>query len=87
MERIKRSWALAKASFEVLSKDKELLIFPILSSIALILVSVSFLVPTLVSSVLDSVFDTGLSFFGYVVPAFYVSINQKTQRKQSFQQG
>ena len=67
MDRIKRSWQLAKASFEVLTKDKELLIFPILSSIAMMLVAVSFLVPTLVSSVLDGIFDSGLSIFGYVV--------------------
>jgi hypothetical protein len=67
MDRIKRSWQLAKASFEVLTKDKELLIFPILSSIAMMLVAVSFLVPTLVSSVLDGIFDSRLSVFGYVV--------------------
>ena len=34
MNRIKRSWALTKASFEVLMKDKELMIFPIISALA-----------------------------------------------------
>ncbi|MEE4195308.1 MAG: DUF6159 family protein [Anaerolineae bacterium] len=67
MNRIKRSWALAKASFEVLMKDKELMIFPIISAIAMVIVSVVFFIPTLLTNFLDSIFDTGLPFFGYVV--------------------
>ena len=67
MERIKRSWVLAKASLEVLRKDKELMIFPILSSIALLMVTATFLFPMLVGSLLDNVFESGVSFFGYIV--------------------
>ena len=54
IERIRNSWQLVKASFSVLGADKELLIFPILSSIGLLVVTVSFLVPTLFAGVFDS---------------------------------
>jgi len=46
-EKFSRSWALTKASVEVLRSDKELLIFPVISSIAAILVALTFLVPIL----------------------------------------
>ncbi len=39
------SWALFKASLDVLQKDRELLWFPVLSSIAALLVVITFLVP------------------------------------------
>ena len=42
---IGRSWELAKDSFRVLRADKELLIFPLLSGVMLIIVSISFFVP------------------------------------------
>jgi len=35
MDRIKRSWALAKASLDVLKQDKKLIIFPLISSIVM----------------------------------------------------
>lgn len=44
-ERFARSWALIKASASVLQKDKELLVFPAVSSIAALLVAGSFLAP------------------------------------------
>jgi hypothetical protein len=44
-ERFSRSWALIKASASVLSKDKELLVFPAVSSVAALIVAASFLVP------------------------------------------
>ena len=73
MNRIKRSWELAKASFDVLMKDKELMIFPIISAIAMVIVSAVFFVPTLLTNFLDTVFDTGIPVFGYVVLfVFYI---------------
>lgn len=42
-ERFSRSWALVKASYEVLRQDRELLVFPLLSGLAALLVSLSFL--------------------------------------------
>jgi len=40
-----RSWELAKASLSVLRSDKELLIFPLISFVGLVLVSLVFLIP------------------------------------------
>lgn len=67
MERIKRSWQLAKASMEVLKKDKELLLFPIVSAIIMIFVSLTFIIPTIFSNIFDQVLNTSIPFLGYVV--------------------
>jgi hypothetical protein len=44
-EKFSRSWSLVKASAAVLRSDKELLLFPLLSTIAAILVVASFITP------------------------------------------
>jgi len=44
-DKISRSWTLVKASAAVLRSDKELLLFPVISSIAAMLVAATFLVP------------------------------------------
>ncbi len=44
-EKFSRSWALIKASASVLSKDKELLVFPAVSAVAGLMVAASFLAP------------------------------------------
>ncbi len=67
MNRIKRSWALAKASLEVLLHDKELLIFPILSAMGAFIITLTFLIPTLVGNFLDTMLATGIPIIGYVV--------------------
>jgi hypothetical protein len=46
-EKFSRSWALVKASAGVLRADRELLVFPLLSSIAVLLVMASFIAPAL----------------------------------------
>jgi len=45
MGKFARSWALAKASMSVLRSDKELLVFPLLSVLAVMLVAATFLLP------------------------------------------
>lgn len=55
MQRIRNSWELVKASFSVLGADKELLIYPILSSIGLIVVSIGFIVPTFLAGLFESI--------------------------------
>ena len=67
MDRIKRSWQLAKASLDVLKHDKELLIFPLVSSIVMIFVTLTFMIPTLMGNLLDGILNTGVPVFGYVV--------------------
>ncbi len=46
-EKFSRTWDLTKQSFHVLAGDKRLLLFPVMSAIAVVLVSVSFLIPVL----------------------------------------
>jgi len=50
-ESIGRSVALIKASWEVLRKDKELLLFPVLSGIICIIITASFLIPAVLMGV------------------------------------
>jgi uncharacterized membrane protein YbhN (UPF0104 family) len=45
MDRIRRSWRLTKASWAVLRSDRELLIFPLVAFLALLVVVISFAVP------------------------------------------
>lgn len=45
MQRLKNSWELVKASGKVLQADTELLLFPLFSGVALILVTITFIVP------------------------------------------
>jgi hypothetical protein len=51
VDRIHRGWLLFKAAFRVLASEKKLLVFPILSSLALFLVLLSFAVPLVMSQV------------------------------------
>lgn len=46
-ERFARSWQLTKTSFGVLRSDKQLVLFPILSTISCILISATFIVPAI----------------------------------------
>jgi hypothetical protein len=49
-----RSWALMKASAEVLRSDKSLLMFPLMSGICTLLVAATFLIPIAMSIVSDA---------------------------------
>ncbi len=44
-DKFARSWDLIKASASVLQKDRELLVFPAVSSVAAVLVAISFILP------------------------------------------
>jgi len=48
-QRIENSWRLVKASWAVLRADKELLVFPIVSGLATLLVTLTFFVPAIFS--------------------------------------
>ncbi len=77
-ESIGRSVALIKASWEVLRKDKELLLFPVLSGIICIIITASFLIPAVLMGVgLDTNHQSSpLVYFGiflfYLVTYFVV---------------
>ena len=64
-QKISNSWDLVKASAKVLSADKELMIFPIISAIGTILVSIVFFLPLFFANVGDALLsDSGV--LGYV---------------------
>ena len=52
---LENSWRLVKASFNVLRADKELLIFPLLSTIGLIVVTLLFAIPVGATGLFDEV--------------------------------
>lgn len=58
-ERFSRSWALIKASASVLKQDKELLVFPLLSAISVVLVAACFILPLFGLGALDGLTDDG----------------------------
>ena len=70
---ISNSWQLVKESFKVLQADKELMIFPFFSSIAVIIVTISFFVPMLLAGLFESVsHGVGQATMFLVVFIFYV---------------
>jgi hypothetical protein len=74
MGKFARSWALAKASMSVLRSDKELLVFPLLSVLAVVLVAASFLLPLFGFGMLEHVDRSqGVPFGFYILGfAFYL---------------
>lgn len=73
-ERLSRSWGLVKASGSVLMQDKQLLVFPLISSVATILVGACFILPMLGLGALDGLrggaVDTGVYVVAFL---FYTS--------------
>jgi hypothetical protein len=75
-DRIARSWQLAKASAAVLSADKELLVFPLLSALASLLVLATFAIPMFLTGLLEhaAAGDPAGRLLGAALAlAFYVS--------------
>lgn len=71
-QRLINSWELVKASFSVLRADKELLIFPIISSIGLLLVSAVFIIPFFAGAAIDSAFENFQVAGFLVLFAYYI---------------
>jgi hypothetical protein len=67
--RFSRSWELIKASGAVLSQDKELLLFPLFSAIATLVVAATFIVPLIVTGAFEQTRIEG-SEAPYMVFAF-----------------
>lgn len=75
MERIRNSWNLLKASASVLAADKELILFPIVSSIGVLIVTLTFAVPMFFAGIFDFIFSDlpGSQIIGFIVLfLFYV---------------
>lgn len=70
--RLSNSWDLVKASANVLKADRELVIFPIISAVALVIVSLIFLLPMIVANIFSDMFS-GSSILGYAILfVFYI---------------
>jgi hypothetical protein len=74
VERIGRSWALVKASWAVLRADKELVVYPIVSTVLTLLVLALFAIPVVATGAIDrwgdgvwSFSDLVLAFLFYLV--------------------
>jgi hypothetical protein len=81
-QRIANGWQLAQQSWRVLTLDKELLLFPLISGIACMFVMASFALPLWASGYVDVVTDgdeSGISqanqIIGYVVLFAYYFVN------------
>jgi hypothetical protein len=73
LTRISNSWRLIKASAAVLQADKELIVFPIVSAIGLVVVTISFAFPMFLSGLFDSVLEGRLQIFGFILAfTFYM---------------
>lgn len=76
-DRIKNSWALVKASWSVLLADKELIVFPIVSIIGVILVTATFVVPSILTGLFNTIAagdQAGKILGGVLAFAFYVVV-------------
>jgi Family of unknown function (DUF6159) len=67
-EKFSRSWELVKASASVLRADKELMLFPVLSSLATLLVLATFALPVFALKLFDHGFNVVGALVGF---AFY----------------
>lgn len=78
--RLQNSWELVKASAKVLEQDKGLLVFPLLSALASVVLIVSFFVPVLAIDPLRRAFDgdqgttlaAALTFVFYLLQYFII---------------
>jgi hypothetical protein len=69
--RMHNSWALIKASWAVLLADKELIVFPIVSMVGVLVVTISFAFPLFLAGFFDSLQEGRGQPFGIVVGLFF----------------
>lgn len=78
MWRIRNSWELVKASWGVLQADRELLVFPLVSFIGTIIVTITFMIPIALTGLFESLANggdpsSGSSVIGFILAfLFYV---------------
>jgi hypothetical protein len=72
-QRISNSWQLVKESFKVLQADKELMVFPFISTIGVIIVTIAFFFPMALAGLFEKAFKGGGEVVMFVlVFVFYV---------------
>ncbi|MCL1635797.1 DUF6159 family protein [Luteimonas sp. SX5] len=65
-DKFSRSWQLVKASAAVLRSDKELMLFPLISSVATLVVLATFLVPMFALRIFEHGVGVGGAVFGFL---------------------
>lgn len=75
-ERFSKSWELVKASYSVLRADRELMIFPLIATIGVIMVTITFFIPLSATGLLDAASSgeeasSGQIFIGLVIAFLY----------------
>ncbi|MCA2997646.1 MAG: hypothetical protein ING75_03490 [Rhodocyclaceae bacterium] len=75
-DRFSRSWQLVKASGSVLMQDKELLLFPLLSSVAAFAVVLCFALPMIGMVALDGISHSKISGLGMYIMGFLFYVTQ-----------
>ena len=70
-----RSLELAKASLRVLRSDKELLLFPFISFIALVIVTISFAVPLWLTGAITDAADGKINIVGAVIAFLFYLVS------------
>ena len=71
VQRISNSWELVKASARVLQQDKELLVFPVISMIGVLIVTATFILPFIFGGLLDALLSDRFQAAGYIVMFLY----------------
>jgi hypothetical protein len=74
IRKIENSWALIKASWRVLGADKELVVFPIVSAVGVLLVTATFVFPMLLGGIADSLISEQFQILTFLIGfAFYIA--------------
>lgn len=72
-KKLTNSWDLVKASWQVLRADKELLIFPVISAVASLIVMATFALPAIAAGFFDSAVAGDVGVFSYLIGfLFYI---------------
>lgn len=69
-DRLSNGWTITKSSFAILSKNKQLLIFPVLSGVSIVLIIASIVVPVMASAGWD-VDNININFDNEAVPYLF----------------
>ncbi|HET7376283.1 MAG TPA: DUF6159 family protein [Anaerolineae bacterium] len=78
MSRLANSWELVKESWKVLRADKELLVFPLVSLVGTVIVTIAFMIPIFLARLFESVSSGGSGQITFYVLVFIFYVVQYT---------
>jgi hypothetical protein len=70
-QKLSNSWELVKESFRILQADKELMVFPLISSIGVVIVTLTFFFPLLFAGIFENIFRGGGELVGFLFLFLY----------------